>query len=50
MKRALVLCLFVVLGAACAAAAEFQAEWDTWLRLDLSPALAMEDFYSFLDG
>jgi len=49
MKRALVLCLFVVLGAACAAAAEFQAEWDTWLRLDLSPALAMEDFYSFLD-
>ncbi len=49
MKRALVLGLFVVLGAACAASAEFQAKWDTWLRLDLSPALALEDFYSFLD-
>ncbi|MCX6093359.1 MAG: hypothetical protein NTY63_00845 [Candidatus Bipolaricaulota bacterium] len=49
MKRAVVLGLFVVLGAACVASAEFQAKWDTWLKLDLSPAFALGDFYSFLD-
>ncbi len=49
MKRALVLSLFVMLGVGFASSAQLQGEWDTWLKLDISPTFGLNSFYSFLD-
>jgi len=49
MKKALVLSLFVMLGVGVACSAQLQGEWDTWLKLDITPTFGLNSFYSFLD-
>jgi len=49
MKKALVLSLFVMLGVGFASSAQLQGEWDTWLKLDITPTFGLNSFYSFLD-
>jgi hypothetical protein len=49
MKKALVLSLFVMLGVGVACSAQLQGEWDTWLKLDITPTFGLDSFYSFLD-
>jgi len=48
MKRALVLSLLVVIGLAFAGSAQLQGEWDSWLKIDMSP-FGLGSFYSYLD-
>lgn len=49
MKKAFLLGLLIVLGMASVGSAELRGEWDTWLKLNLRPELALDSFYSFLD-
>jgi len=48
MKKALVLSLLVVFGAALVDSAQLTGEWDTWLKLNIS-SFGLDSFYSYLD-